>query len=214
MRWRAIAASTSFSGACRAADALPFRRIGLEIGGRAWRRVPAHMLQPRLVGFLRAGSARAAMAAPSSAPVPRSAARQNTQLPSLKRSTRPASPNSLEMAGNPGLGLAHNLDQLADRRARPARSSSSRRNRVGSPAATQHGNQPVQVALPTYKHIFICSAQLRLQGVWISARKTGKTPRNTGLPRAWSTVDAGAGGLFWDCAPRRWPPARLPLAYA
>jgi len=57
------------------------------------------------------------------------------------------------MAGNPGLGLADNLDQLADRQFRLTQQQEQAQP-GGVAGGTQHGNQPVH-GLPTYKHIFI-----------------------------------------------------------
>ena len=50
-----------------------------------------------------------------------------------------------------------------------SRSSKSRRNRVGSPAALSMETSLSKDRL-TYKHIFICSVLLRLQGVYPEAR--------------------------------------------
>ena len=97
------------------ADALPFRRIGFEIGGGRGGAGLAHMGQPRLVGFLQrrigqGGDGRAQFGA--GAPVGGAVEHPASFLEALHQ---PGLAQQLQMAGNARLGLADNLDQLADR---------------------------------------------------------------------------------------------------
>ena len=123
-------------GDVQLADAVPFGGVRAEIGlrrGGARRRTEASRSRSRaMVGS--AGSSRASSARATSAPPPCSASRKNAQVPSRKRSIRPASASSLrwrEMRGCDWRRMSVRSETVSSASA----SSASTRRRVSSPAA-------------------------------------------------------------------------------
>ncbi len=161
------------------ADALPLRRIGLEIGRRRRRALLAHMLQPGMVGFLGAGigqggDGRAQFGA--GAAVGGAAEHPASFLEALHQ---PGLTQELEVPGDAGLALPHDLDQLADRQFGLAQQQQQAQP-GGVAGGTQHGNQPVQslsshISISLYA-LFACGCK----GAGRAPPEPGKRPAKPG----------------------------------
>ena len=117
----------------------------------AVRRVFDHMFvalrQPRFVRVLQAGIGQGGDdAAELGAGAPVSGAAEHPAA-FLEALDQPGLTQKLEMTGDARLGLAHDLDQLADRQFGLAQQQEQAQP-GGVAGGTQHGNQPVQV--PSY----------------------------------------------------------------
>ena len=134
------------------ANAFPFRRIGLEIGGRGRGPCLAHMGQTRGIGLAQAGIGQGRQGGAqlrSLAPVGGAIEYPASFLEPFQEARLA---QELEMAGNAWLALTHDFDQFADREFRlPQEQQQAQPG--GIPCRAQHGHKPVHYF--SQKHINI-----------------------------------------------------------
>ena len=195
-------------GDVQLADAVPFGGVRAEIGlrrGGARLRAPRRAARGRARWSDRPDRAASSSARATSAPPPCSARRKNAQVPSRKRSTRPASASSLrwrEMRGCDWRRMSVRSETVSSASA----SSASTRRRVSSPAALRaalRASKPSWALLligPNDRRLWACSHYIKISlYVETADRKPSTAIARTGYgARCWPIGIATSSQLERD----------------